>query len=310
MRFFIVDDDIAIRSILTQIIEDENLGEIIGEASDGDQLDGSYLNMHKVDILFIDLLMPKRDGIETIRHLSSDFKGKYIMISQVETKELIGEAYLLGVEYYIIKPINRIEIISVIQKVVERIQLENSLHDIKASLSNILNIDTVSTTKVTESTQENIKKIGEYLLLELGIVGENGSKDLIDILSYLFMLKQDKAIERDIPSLRELFTQVSKDKLGLGATEVETNREIKAIEQRLRRVITYSINHFASLGLTDYGNPKFEAYASNFFEFAVVRQRMEEMKNKTSTPSSPTRINTKKFIQMLFFEAKRLKEGI
>lgn len=307
MRFFIVDDDIAIRSILTQIIEDENLGEIVGEAADGDQLESSYLNMHKVDILFIDLLMPNRDGIETIRHLLNDFKGKFIMISQVETKELIGEAYSLGVDYYIIKPINRIEMITVIQKVVERIQLENSIHDIKVSIGNLLHIKDPSPTTAIHSAEESITKIGEFLLAELGILGENGSRDLIDILHYLFNLRRNKTVEQDFPSLKDLFLEISKKKLGPAATAVEINREIKASEQRLRRVITSSLNHFASLGLADYGNSKFENYASSFFDFTVVRQKMRELEDESSAPHTPTRVNTKKFIQVLFFEAKRLK---
>ncbi|WP_203249003.1 response regulator [Sporosarcina beigongshangi] len=307
MRFFIVDDDIAIRSILTQIIEDENLGEIVGEAADGDQLESSYLNMQKVDILFIDLLMPHRDGIETIRHLLNNFKGKFIMISQVETKELIGEAYSLGVDYYIIKPINRIEMVTVIQKVIERIQLENSIHDIKASIGNLLHIKDPAPKTTTQLPEESITKIGEFLLTELGILGDNGSRDLIDILHYLFALRRNKTVEQDFPSLKDLTLEISKKKLGPSATQVEINREIKASEQRLRRVITSSLNHFASLGLTDYGNPKFENYASSFFDFTVVRQKMRELEDESNASHPPTRVNTKKFIQVLFFEAKRLK---
>lgn len=49
------------------------------------------------------------------------------MVSQVESKELIAEAYSLGVEYYIIKPINRIEVLTVVRKVIERIRLEKSI---------------------------------------------------------------------------------------------------------------------------------------------------------------------------------------
>ena len=93
MRFCITDDDSAIRSTLSQLIEDEDLGEVVEEVVDGSFLDASTLNLKQIDILFIDLLMPGRDGIETIRHLKDSFKGKMIMISQVESKELIGEAY-------------------------------------------------------------------------------------------------------------------------------------------------------------------------------------------------------------------------
>ncbi|MDA4896221.1 response regulator, partial [Streptomyces sp. MS2A] len=92
---------------LKQIIEDEDLGEVAGEAEDGCDLEGHVLNLQQIDILFVDLLMPLRDGIETVRHLHGVFSGKIIMISQVESKEMIGEAYSLGIEYYIHKPINR-----------------------------------------------------------------------------------------------------------------------------------------------------------------------------------------------------------
>lgn len=123
--------------MLSQIIEDGDLGEVIGESEDGAFIEADQLNFKKVDILFIDLLMPMRDGIETVRHIASSFTGKIIMISQVESKQLIGEAYTLGVEYYITKPLNKIEVMSVIRKVMERIRLERSIHDIQKSLNNV-----------------------------------------------------------------------------------------------------------------------------------------------------------------------------
>ncbi|CAM5527999.1 transcriptional regulator [Bacillus safensis FO-36b] [Bacillus safensis subsp. safensis] len=72
-----------------------------GEAEDGAELTASYLNDLHIDILCIDLSMPERDGLETHSSRSRmSFHGKYLMLSQVETKELIGQAYTLGVEYY------------------------------------------------------------------------------------------------------------------------------------------------------------------------------------------------------------------
>ena len=50
------------------------------------------LSAQQVDILIIDLLMPNRDGIETVREIAPLFRGKIIMISQVETKDMISEA--------------------------------------------------------------------------------------------------------------------------------------------------------------------------------------------------------------------------
>jgi two-component system response regulator YcbB len=53
MLFYITDDDESVRSMLAQIIEDEDLGELAGEAEDGSLVDGYMLNMLNVDILQI-----------------------------------------------------------------------------------------------------------------------------------------------------------------------------------------------------------------------------------------------------------------
>lgn len=309
MRFFIADDDRAIRSILGQIIEDEDLGEVVDEAGDGVGLEAHSLNLKKVDILLIDLLMPARDGIQTIRHIHPEFKGKVIMISQVEAKEMMAEAYELGIEYYIHKPVNRIEIVSVIRKVMERIKLEKSIYDIQASLRHVLPLEPVfSQGAGAGAKRRTMKEAGEFLLSELGIVGENGSKDLLEILLYLHETQSANSHEINFPPLKQLFIKTAERKLDHGATDVEVMREVKAAEQRIRRAIHHSLNHFASLGLTDFSNPKFEHYASKFFDFTDVSQRMKEMQ-KTSSPAGSTgRVNTKKFVQIFYFEAKQLFE--
>ncbi|AXR16276.1 transcriptional regulator [Bacillus thuringiensis] len=308
MFYYIVDDDEVFRSMLSQIIEDGDLGEVIGEADDGAFIEADQLNFKKIDILFIDLLMPMRDGIETVRHIASTFTGKIIMISQVESKQLIGEAYTFGVEYYITKPLNKIEVVSVVRKVIERIRLERSIHDIQKSLNNVFQWEKPQLR--TEPVQEG-KKIGDlgrFLLSELGIAGENGSKDLLSMLEYLYGQEKAQTFDFGFPALKEIFHHITIRKLGDIALEADIDKEKKASEQRVRRAIYQSLNHLASLGLTDFSNPKFESYAPKFFDFTVVRKRMTEMTKDGLASSGHTRINTKKFIQVLYFEAKRLME--
>ncbi|MFP3123682.1 response regulator [Ectobacillus funiculus] len=305
MHFYLIDDDEVHRSMLAQIIEDENLGDVVGEAEDGSVLDENLIVLKYVDILFIDLLMPNRDGIETIRSLRGKFAGKIIMISQVESKELIGEAYSLGVEYYITKPINRVEVLTIIRNVIERIHLEKSIFDIQKTLTNVLNLQQPKQEITQAWKQSSITTAGEFLLSELGIVGESGSKDLLDILQYLNQYEQYHPFEQQFPPLKEIFVQITLKKMGTSASQVDINREVKASEQRVRRAIYQSLNHLASLGLADFLNAKFENYASKFFDFTIVRQKMTELQ-KNSKASSSTRVNTKKFIQILYFESKRL----
>lgn len=310
MLFYITDDDEVFRSMLSQIIEDEELGEVVGEAEDGSFLDAHTLAIRQVDILFIDLLMPNQDGIETIRSIGPLFKGKIIMISQVESKELIGEAYSLGIDYYITKPLNKIEVISVIKKVMEKIRLERSIKDIQKSLSNVFEWSSSQNPKPL-SEKKKITDWGQVLLSELGIAGENGSKDLLDMINYLFEYETNHTFEAGFPTLKDIHTHISLKKLGINATQEDVDRERKASEQRVRRAIYQSLNHMASIGLTDFANPKFENYASKFFDFETVRQRMTELKLASTIASSThTRVNAKKFIQVLYYEAKQmLAEG-
>ncbi|SDI04881.1 response regulator [Alteribacillus bidgolensis] len=306
MNFYITDDDETVRSILAQIIEDESLGQVVGESDDGASLDGETLNLNKVDILLIDLLMPNRDGLETIQTIKPTFKGKIIMISQIESKELISEAYLLEVEHYIIKPINKIEVLAVIQKVMKHTSLEKSISDIQKSLNNVLQMDTGLNQKKTSFNEYNIKYYGEFLISELGISGENGSKDLMEILVFLFNYEKKYTFEHGFPSLNNIYDYLANKKLGAAADEADARREAKASKQRVRRTVYQSLTHLASLGLTDFSNIKFEKYASHFFDFTIVRKKMTELKNESKPLYTSTRINIKKFIQALYFEAKRM----
>ncbi|NRD78946.1 DNA-binding domain-containing protein [Bacillus sp. BRMEA1] len=302
MLFYIADDDAAIRSMLAQIIEDEGLGEVVGEAENGSLVNGNMLNTLNIDILLIDLLMPIQDGLETLRQIKPLFKGKVIMISQVESKELVAEAYSLGSEYYITKPVNRFEVLAIIRKVSERIRLEKSIKDIHKSLNAVLHLEDPSNKQKIAANEKNIRVSGQLLLSDLGIAGESGGKDLLDILEYL---SQNEQVDK-VPKLKEIFMNLAKKRLGSTATEGAVQKEMKASEQRVRRAIYQSLNHLASLGLTDYSNWKFENYASKFFDFTSVRKKMAEIKNgSTQSPSLP-RINTKKFVQVLYIEAQRM----
>jgi two-component system, response regulator YcbB len=300
MKFFIVDDSASIRGILANIIEDEDLGTVEGEAEDGSEVYSDELEAKGIDILLVDLLMPNRDGIETVREIAPTFSGKIIMVSQVETKDMIGEAYSIGVEYYITKPINRLEVVSVLKKVCEHLHLKKSILEIQKSLSGLQHINVPSNPRRTASS--TIIASGKNLLLELGIIGENGNKDLLDMLSVMYQLENDGV--RGTPSLKDFYERIVEKRLGHSVSEEVMRKETKAGEQRIRRAIHQALDHIASLGLNDYTNPKFENYASKFFDYSQVRMKMLELEGKADCSGTQSRINIKKFIQALYMEAK------
>lgn len=302
MNYFIIDDDPAIRGMLTEIIEDEDLGKVVGEAEDGALVNNGLLFLKKADVVLIDLLMPLRDGIETIRSLADGFQGRFVMISQVETKEMIGEAYRLGAEYYITKPLNQVEISCILHKVNERILVDQSIQGIQRSLNVFTDRPKSSKTFHTK----NIMEAGRSLISDLGMIGEGGSEDLLNILGFLQNEKQRLGPAYSFPYLKEIFAGIAAEKLGNEAKEAEIQKEMKASEQRVRRALNQALIHIASLGLTDYMNPKFEAYSSTFFDFSEVRKKMLELEDKSKKVSSQSRNNMKKFIQVLFMEARQM----
>lgn len=307
MLFYLVDDDEAVRLMLTEIIEDENLGEVVGEAADGSMIDGHALTARNVDILLIDLFMPIRDGIETIRQIKPTFTGKIVMISQAETKDLISQAYALGSEYYIIKPVNKIEVVTILQKVIEKIRLERSIRDIHRSLHSVLQVEALSPAQARSPQAKPLREAGQFLLSELGIAGDNGSNDLLDILDYLHGYEQSHTFKNGFPALKEIFVAVAQERMGVSADDAQVSKAVKASEQRVRRAIYQSLNHLASLGLADISNWKFENYASQFFDFTYVWKKMAELKVNAASSNSDIRINMKKFIQVLYAEAKRIQ---
>ena len=304
MRFFLVDDDEAIRSMLAEIIEDYDLGEVIGEADNGAAITAQLLARQGIDILIIDLLMPIRDGIQTVKELKPTFNGKIIMLSQVEDKEMIGNAYLLGVHSYITKPINRLEVISIIQKVMEHIRLQKVISNIETNLTGLTTSKPASAPIIANPTA--IITSGQYLLAELGMISESGCKDLLAILSYLYQYELQTPADHEIPSLKDIFHNVALKKLELSApSETDIKKEVKALEQRVRRAIFQGSIHLASLGITDYTNPIFEGYAPKFFDFTEIRKIMLNLQNNNKPSISESRINIKKFVKVLFIESKK-----
>ncbi|WP_261302832.1 response regulator [Paenibacillus andongensis] len=290
LSFGIVDDDAVSRRMLQKIIEKGGLGEVVGTAGSGSEGEKVLLETTP-DVVVIDLLMPDQDGIETIIRLKEQgYQGKYVMISQIENKEMIGKAYQAGVEFYIQKPINKIEVEAVLSKVNEQWNISRSLREIKESLTKL---SLLHTGPENIRKKRSVREIMQPILMDMGIVGDTGSRDLMDIMEHL--TRHHKA--EGIPPLKELYETVSRcHKM----KEADVEKEGKAVEQRIRRTVMAALAHIASIGLTDYSNPKFEHYAPLYFEFQDVRMKMKEI-DENSKPEKG-KVNIKKFLQVLYLE--------
>ena len=283
MRYFIVDDDRASRIMLSHIIDDSALGTVIGEAINGEEAIPQIL-MTQPDFVLIDLLMPDLDGIATMEKLHENrFQGSFIMISQVANKEMVAEAYEKGVEFFIHKPINKIEVQTILRKTEEQHRLKNSIQAIRQSLTSF------------ETPQPQTKKTArdhiQSILNDMGIVGEVGSEDITKIVEQLVSEKHNLA---PLPPLKELYEQLS---MLTKTTPDDILKESKAIEQRIRRTILAAMINLANLGIVDYTNSEFEYYAPRYFDLTDIRQLMNQIELDGERKA---KVNIKKFLQVLY----------
>lgn len=293
-RFVIIDDDPAVRRMLEQIIESHSLGVVLDTAGDGVEGEKAVKNFDP-DVVLIDLLMPRQDGIQMLRNLRSHgYKGPFVMISQVTEKELIAMAYREGIEFYIYKPLNLVEVVSVLKKVIESCKMRKAIEAFHQNVVPLLENRVDDNPKTSTFSKKMIKvQKARRLCGELGILGEAGADDLLCIVELL--------PEANIPYGRMDPNRLYQE---LAAVYQRSSRNtksasVKAIEQRIRRAAAASLRHLASIGLEDYTDPRFEGLAGTFFDFQEVRSEMNWLR---TLKGSPGRINMKKFIDAFFNE--------
>jgi two-component system, response regulator YcbB len=284
MRYFLVDDDRASRHMLATIINESGLGTVIGEAQNGEEAIPNIL-MLRPDCVLIDLLMPKLDGISTIEKLrETRFTGQFIMISQIVNKDMVAEAYEKGVEFFIHKPINRVEVQTILKRLEEQTRLKNSIMAIRQSLNSF---ESITPTQIKKTPRDHIQSI----LNDMGIVGEVGTEDITKIIEQLLIEHHGLA---PLPALKELYEKIA---VLTKSNSDDILKESKAIEQRIRRTIFAAMINLANLGIVDYTNSEFEYYAPRYFDLTDIRQLMDQIELNQERKS---KVNIKKFIQVLY----------
>ena len=276
MKFYIVDDDINVVRILSMIIEEDNSFEVVGTASNGEDAFNEILLL-KIDIVLVDLLMPVMDGnilVKKLKSLKPDIC--FIMISQVLDSELRAESYVAGIEFFVNKPINKIEVKKVISKVAEYIEMGNMLSNIKKMLK------TPDTDKDEKDENKNLIKLKQILGI-LGMLGKKGTNDIIKICLYLMENNKN-------------FAECNLDDL---ENYLGDNQQI--VKQRVRRAIKDGLTNVANLGIENYADDTFHIYANVIFDFASVKAEMDYINGKSKIGG---KISINKFLEGLILKCE------
>ena len=103
-KVLIVEDDPMVAMINEQYIKRNKNFEIVGKCSDGaSALD--FLESGAVDLLILDVFMPKMDGFETLRKIrNKQITVEAIMVTAANDRDSLEEALHLGIVDYLVKP--------------------------------------------------------------------------------------------------------------------------------------------------------------------------------------------------------------
>lgn len=127
MKLFIVDDEVWMRRGIKSILDSSGLDmEIAGEAEDGlEALEA--IESVKPDILLVDIRMPGMDGLTFISEAMKRLEqSKYIIISGYDDFDYAKRAISLQVVDYVLKPIDKENLVNSIRKAIELLENERS----------------------------------------------------------------------------------------------------------------------------------------------------------------------------------------
>ena len=111
-RILIVDDTATVVMFEKMMLSSQ--GYAFDTATNGE--DALVLvEQRRPDMILLDIMMPKMDGIETCRRLKSNPDTNAIPVVMVTTKgeaERVEQAFLAGCDDYITKPVDKLELLT------------------------------------------------------------------------------------------------------------------------------------------------------------------------------------------------------
>ncbi|WP_179124018.1 response regulator [Marinococcus halophilus] len=135
-KILIVDDEPMICEGLSQTIDWESIDvEVKGIAYDGLQA-LEILNEHKIDIVLTDITMPNMDGLALTEELTALHPYvEVIMFSGYDEFEYARQALRLGVNDFLLKPIDIEELLSIVKRLQHKKSFsENNYSDLREQL--------------------------------------------------------------------------------------------------------------------------------------------------------------------------------
>jgi len=185
----IIDDEPGIRRIFTSSLEDEKYKVFSAE----DALAGiEILKTELIDIVFLDVLLPKMGGIEALEQIKKEWPAvEIVMISGHANIDMAVRAVKLGAFDFLEKPFSLDKILTVCRNAAAIKKLKDENKSLKRA-SGISSEDIIGTSSIIRNIRETVKQAAESDARIL-ITGENGvGKEVIARAIHQCSLRADR----------------------------------------------------------------------------------------------------------------------
>lgn len=157
-QILVVDDDRNTRLLLRAVLQAENYTVFTAE-NGGDAL--QVMDREHIDLVVLDVMMPKMDGYEFTRILrQTDNNLPILMVSARQMPADKRQGFLVGTDDYITKPIDEVEMLLRIKALLRRARIASEHRIVLGDV--VLDYDSFTVSRGGE-TQELPQK--EFLLL-------------------------------------------------------------------------------------------------------------------------------------------------
>lgn len=107
-KIMLVDDNEVIIDLYERTINEIPSAEVVAVAKNGEEaIEILENNVENIDLIILDIVMPKKDGIDVLKFMKeNNINKKIIVITSCNSELTIRSVTELGANYYILKPID------------------------------------------------------------------------------------------------------------------------------------------------------------------------------------------------------------
>lgn len=112
IKVLMIDDNVNLVGMVEDYFEDNSKIEIVGKAFDGEEgLKIIKEGTLKYDLIILDLIMPKKDGMGVLKELQeSNIAANIIVATSYNAPDTIRKVSEMGAKYYILKPFDMMDL--------------------------------------------------------------------------------------------------------------------------------------------------------------------------------------------------------